>query len=721
MVVVMRVTTLKATAARLPGLLAYYAGLVEDREHPGPGRGPVDYYLDPDEPAGRWWGGGRPALGLDGPVAGEDLRALLEARHPRMGAPLGRRFGDSSARGFDATFSAPKSVSVLWALSPDAFVRAEVLAAHDAAVDAALGWFERHGAVTRRGTDGVLQVDTGGVTAAVFRQHTSRTVDPQLHSHAIVSAKVQDDTGRWLALDARLLKYQQRTIGWVYDAALRSELTARLGVDWVDRDDGVLDLACVPASMRETFSSRTPQVEARLAELIRAWTHDHDGTEPDPRTIARLERAAVVDSRPEKVHGIDGRSLHARWAAEARAAGFDPARLTPDQIRSTVLRGGRIPDEALIEEVLVLAEQESASWLQADLARHLTTLLSPDYAGSATEVVAEVDRLAAVAEQRCVSLGPEPGGAPRRRRDGRPVTEAVTDRRLTTPAALTQEQNLQTWAAANVRPVASTADPQDTAAKAIAGHDRLVLVVGPAGTGKTHATAQAVAGLRAQGRPVVGLAPSGKAADVLSIAAGCPTNTMAGFLARHQGHRPSPWPAGTTVVLDEAGMAATDDLARLIELVRANRWRLVAVGDPAQLPSVARGGVFAHWCDTIPRHVLDEPRRFTEPWEAAASLGLRAGRPDAVEAYAAHGRLHSAHPATVADQVARAWRATRRRWTERRRHHDERRHGPSDQPGDPMATPPDRPQRATCTTAPVPSSATRSPRGATTRGCGQRG
>ena len=183
-VVVMRVTTLKATAAKLPGLLAYYAGLAEDRERPGPGRGPVDYYLDPDEPPGRWTGGGRHALGLDGTVDDAGLRSLLEAAHPGSGARLGRRFGDSSARGFDATFSAPKSVSVLWALSPDAFVRAEVLAAHDAAVHAALGWFERHGAVTRRGTDGVLQVDTLGITAAVFRQHTSRTVDPQLHSHA---------------------------------------------------------------------------------------------------------------------------------------------------------------------------------------------------------------------------------------------------------------------------------------------------------------------------------------------------------------------------------------------------------------------------------------------------------------------------------------------------------------------------------------------------------
>ena len=230
-VAVMRCKTLKAWSGGVGGLLDYYAALVEDRTRAvGRSRGPVDYYLDPDEPAGRWWGRGLDAVGLSGEVTGDDLRSLLEGRHPRHGGVLGRRFGESSARGFDATFSAPKSVSALWALSPDAFVRAEVLASHDVAVDAALGWFETHGAVTRRGRDGINQVDTQGIVAALFRQHTSRTVDPQLHTHAIVAAKVQDPTGRWLSLDARFLKKQQRTIGWIYDAALRSELTRRLGV-----------------------------------------------------------------------------------------------------------------------------------------------------------------------------------------------------------------------------------------------------------------------------------------------------------------------------------------------------------------------------------------------------------------------------------------------------------------------------------------------------------
>lgn len=100
----------------------------------------------------------------------------------------------------------------------------------------------------------------------------------------------------------------------------------RLGVAWVDRGDGVFDLARVPEKVREAFSSRTQQVEAKLAELVRAWSDAHDGSDPGPRTAARLERNAVLHSRPDKVHGVDAAELHAHWRAEVRAAGFEPTR-----------------------------------------------------------------------------------------------------------------------------------------------------------------------------------------------------------------------------------------------------------------------------------------------------------------------------------------------------------------------------------------------------------
>jgi conjugative relaxase-like TrwC/TraI family protein len=648
----MRVTTLRASADGLAGLLAYYAGLAEDRTRAdGSARGPVDYYLDPDEPPGRWRGRGLRAVGLAGEVEGDDLRSLLEGRHPEHRGVLGRRFGDRSARGFDATFSAPKSVSALWALTPDRFVRAEVLAAHDAAVDAALGWFETHGAVTRRGTDGVHQVDTHGIVAALFRQHTSRTVDPQLHTHAVVTAKVQDPTGRWLSLDARFLMRQQTTIGWIYDAALRAELTHRLGVTWEQVTEGPVDMTCVPEPVREVLSQRSAQVKAKLHELIDRWSVEHGGADPDPRKIAALERKAAVSSRPGKVHGVDGATLHDTWAAQARTVGCEPEALTPGNLADRVTERHRSDDE-VIAEALCRVSGKSSTWLRADLARHIATLVPLGAGSNAIELVARIDRLAAQAENSCLGLAPDRAHLGSTRRDGRPVAEHVTDRRLSTAPILDQEIALQQWAQRYATPVDPSLNSAQAAAEAIAGTSALVLVVGPAGTGKTTTTARAVRSLQDEGRPVIGLAPSGKAADVLTTEARCPTDTLAGFLTRHQ-QRPSGWRPGTTVILDEAGMASTDDFARLVDLIRRHRWRLVVVGDPAQLPAVGRGGVFAHWCATLPHHELVTPRRFEQPWEAAASIALRAGDPRAADTYAGHGRLLSAHPALIARDVAR--------------------------------------------------------------------
>jgi hypothetical protein len=238
----------------------------------GAARGPVDYYLDPGEPPGRWWGSGWAAVGLDGEVLPEQLQALLEGRHPATGATLGRRFGDQSARGFDATFSAAKSVSVPWALSADPWVRAEVASAHDAAVDAALGWLERHGAVTRRGRDGVDQVDTRGLVAALFRQHTSRTADPQLHTHAVIWAKVQDPTGTWLALDARFLKYQPPNALTPSERVLRARLAAH--TSWARTDDRSARTAPARKAALARFEEQVDP-EGQLSATERARRAEH--------------------------------------------------------------------------------------------------------------------------------------------------------------------------------------------------------------------------------------------------------------------------------------------------------------------------------------------------------------------------------------------------------------------------------------------------------------
>ena len=409
-------------------------------------------------------------------------------------------------------------------------------------------------------------------------------------------------------------------------------------------------MEAIPGRLREVFSERSEQVDAKHAELIERWSAENDGADPDPKVIAMLDRRAVTASRPGKVDGVDADTMHTEWAGQALAAGFNPEVLTASRLRAALPAPSTVSDEEVIVEALLRVQAESSTWLRADVARHLSNLVHPQPGTSATVVVAEVDRLAHLAMDRCVALGPERGGP--LRADGRPVSEAVTDRQFTTPAVLDEEHGLQMWAQRSTVAPDPRLEPREAAVAAMASHTPLVVVVGPAGTGKTTTTGTAVRYLHTQRRPVVGLAPSGKAADVLGTEAGCATDTVAGFLTRHR-HQPSQWPAGTTVILDEAAMAATADLSELVSLVRRHRWRLVAVGDPAQLSAVGRGGVFAYWADTIPHVQLTDPRRFRQRWEADASLLLRAGDPAAADTYAANGRLHTGHPAVLARDVAR--------------------------------------------------------------------
>ena len=167
----------------------------------------------------------------------------------------------------------------------------------------------------------------------------------------------------------------------------------------------------------------------------------------------------------------------------------------------------------------------------------------------------------------------------------------------------------------------------------------------------------------------------------------------------HPPHRrpAEPWPAGTTVILDEAGMTATDDLHRLVTLADRHRWRLVAVGDPAQLPAVGRGGVFAHWCNTIAHHELTTPRRFDHHWEADASLALRAGDPRARRRL--RDTTAACRPPTPRSSPATSPTPTSATPTEGRTvadHHQHRRDRPGHQHRDPTPPRPRRPTAAAC-------------------------
>lgn len=237
-------------------------------------------------------------LGLVGEVRDQDFLDLMAGVEPGSSEPLGRAYGEKSVRGFDVTASAPKSASVLFAVGDDA-TRAAILDAHDAAVASMVDWIEAH-AHTRYRIDGqVATLDADGITAACFRQHTSRALDPQLHTHVVIANRVASDDGRWLALDARSIKFDQRTLSAIYHASLRAELSRALGVAWEEPVNGIAEMREVSRHVREgvlfSDSCRRRPDRGEAGALQRA-----DATRPNAsRALAPWsERPSPTADRP---------------------------------------------------------------------------------------------------------------------------------------------------------------------------------------------------------------------------------------------------------------------------------------------------------------------------------------------------------------------------------------------------------------------------------------
>ena len=618
-----RVTTLKGLDAGL-----YYVEQLPN------------YYLDSNEPRGRWLGRGAAALDLAGTVGDDQFLSLMAGMDPaRPDQHLGRRYGETSVRGYDVTCSAPKSVSVLFALGDD-FVRNSVLRSHDRAVSALMSWIEDHAHTRYRIGGQVAVVDAKGIVAAMFRQHTSRALDPHVHTHLVIPNRVMSPDGRWLALDARLIKRDQRTLSALYHAALRAELNRALGVRWRTPENGIAEMADIPDNFLSHYSYRTDNIRRRIDVKLDRFVANMD-RDPTPRERWKLEREAVIDTRPSKEKHVDAATLHAEWREQAWELDVAPEVIVAEAVKQQRPRTSITADEVTVMSsgaLRALSDRQS-TWRPTELHRELGGLLPTDLGGDAAQAITLIDHVAeTITRERCVDISAPIPRDSLLRRDGRPVTEAATNRALTTQAIIDQERALLDWAARRIRALdlinPNAIDRSDLdlniaqaeAAACVAGDAQLVLIIGPAGTGKTTALRPAVAQLRADGRAVFGVAPSAAAAEVLEVETGVEADTLDKLLIEHRLDRaPNPHydlPAGATVIVDEAGMMSTPKLAELAALADRKHWRVVLVGDPLQFSAVGRGGMFELFVDTNEAVELDRVHRFDNDWERDASLRL---------------------------------------------------------------------------------------------------
>lgn len=641
----------------------------------------AEYYADyltqaPGEVPGVWTGKQADTLGLAGEVTHDDLLALLEGRDPVSGTQLGRRFSDRQMKnsehiekavaGFDATFSAPKSISVLWALTQDE----RFLEAHDIAVSAALAHLERFGSTTRvRAGKGVrLHPDSCGLVMAKFRQTTSRADDPDLHTHCVISNKVRTADGRWMALDGKYMKEFQRMLGGIYQSVIRNELSHRFGFDWEPIVNGQAEIAGIPKDVLRTFSKRTIQMEDALQPKIDEFI-EREARDPSEWEVAKMTREAVIDTRQKK-SGAGVADLTTRWVNEARDLDWSgPDLLDEARLFAASVNPDQRVDQLTAHDVVNHMSSKGSAWNRADIMKAVCDLKRPVPSQDGERWAASLERACDAVMEECIELDPASGVGPRRASDGRSLAAPPVSRHITSERILAEEDFIISWAIE-----AQVADPMPSAsvdvdcldvmqaevARAVAGHDRLVLAVGPAGAGKTTTLRTAVADLNSDFRYVFGVAPSAKAAHVLKRETGLQADTLAKLLHEWERTDRRPLaeydlPPGSTVIVDESGMVGTSDLHRLVRLATREDWRLVLIGDHHQLQAVGRGGMFHELCRNGRAIELDCIHRFHEPWEAAASLQLRHGDPRGIDAYLQHGRISAGTFDDHFCRIAKTW------------------------------------------------------------------
>ena len=628
-----------------------------------------EYYTGAGEAPGVWVGNGVESLGLVGEVEPADLRAVLAGLAPGTAlTPNGTTLRAHPRRvpGFDLTFSVPKSVSVAYALA-DRRVQHLIVTACEAALSETLGWLEREACFVRRGTNKAENRDTWGeawgtprmvargFVGAAYRHRTSRAGDPHLHWHVLVANLAQGIDGRWSALDGRAIYDTARTGGAVFQAAMRRELTAALGVEWGPVHEDAAEIAGIPHTVLREFSRRHEQI----AEWL------EDAGEAGPAAAAVAQRA----TRARKQVPADFSAVEADWQTRAEAAGWGPVQLEQllaSAIPAAVRGGFVVEDESWrhgVRSVMtrLVGFEEWLDWLldhrvkvhdgtftRHDLTRAVTSALP---ASTSTEV-AEATVQRALGSPAVVPLGDH---SPQLM-VGSPDCRVITDDRVRTYTArslLALEERLVEQLARGVNAgvgvlehdrveaaiAASTlGDDQAAAVRSLTSSgDRISVLVGRAGTGKTHTLGIIRTLYEHAGFTVVGLASSARAARELEAGAGIDSTTLARHLVEHRNID-----ADTVVVVDEAGMAAVRDLARVVDQVTRVGAKLILVGDHHQLPEVAAGGGFRAALDVLDDRIaeLTVNRRQQAVWEQAALDQLRHGDVAAAfAAYQAQGRV----------------------------------------------------------------------------------
>jgi len=549
-----------------------------------------------------WFGKAAASLGLEGQVDDALFESLLQGQtyEPtpdglQKTRLMGRiQNGERQHRpGLDLTFSAPKSVSIAALVFGDE----RLIKAHDEAVKSALTYVEDALVETRRRINGEIVVVPGkGVIAGLFRHDTSRALDPQLHTHAVIANMVRNDTGGFTALHNTAVFEHVKLGSEIYRASLAKSVTD-LGYT-VQRTgkDRLVEIVEVPSTLVEQFSKRRQEIEEALTDR---------NIPENPRSAAM----AALATRAVKEAVVDREALRAEWLSEAAQHGLHrseiDALITGTKFKAATRLGGVTRDGRPILDTDRAVHQAISHLAERQTVFGQKQLLETALRFSNTSTLPELERSIARAAATLQLL---PARATGDARDTGFTTQELLDTEKALVRSLRATRNgaqLPTHivsrgklrsAAGHTERVLSqqtrlSEGQKDAIRVSLTGPSLFVGIQGLAGTGKTFAMSKLVSMARDQGYAVEGLAPSRQAVSQLREAIPESETVQARLLRQASNTKNDP--SKTIWVIDEASMLDNKQALAVMDLAqRLKVARVVFSGDVKQLDGVAAGTPF---------------------------------------------------------------------------------------------------------------------------------
>lgn len=638
-----------------------------------------DYYQNGGEPPGKWFGEGAEILGLKNQVDSQDFSDLFkgELRGVKLVKDPAKKY--ERAPGWDLTFSAPKSVSVMFSQA-DQVESQKVREAQQKAVEKALAYVEEKCGYTRTGAQGIF-VEKAKCVFSTFEHGTSRAEQPQLHTHALMINVCVREDGNTGALKTEKLYQHKMAAGAIYRAELAYQLEQSLGVE-ILKDGFSFKVAGVSDKLCDHFSERRKEIEEKLEKLgltsaiasskIALSTRATKGKISRQDLIKEWKQAGVSFGWSTKqLHGVIGKSTS------------QPEVILKNHAALAALEG--------IEEMM----EQRSYFTEKDAVRFTCEFaqgrgVSADLALQATEDALKAEGM--------LSLGIHFGEKHYTTEKHLKLEAQMLDdvRSLKEGKVISvSESAIQKAIQASANEGKPLIEEQEKAVRHILqGEGRISTIVGDAGTGKTTVLKPVAQALKKSGYAVQGIALAGKAAEGMQEGSGIESGTIASFLwtqdkikagwnekqakeeffdwvaeerknrgpqlGRKEIFDPQWTPKTrdksyanfckfsekfsigpkTVLVMDEAGMTDTKQLAQVVQIVKDSGAKLVAIGDPKQLQAILQGGGFRGIADEVQGPRLTEIFRQKNEKEKAAVKEMADGSViKSLNHYAEEGRL----------------------------------------------------------------------------------